>query len=117
MKRPTRARKAVVAFFFPEQSDAWLSILRVGLSLVVLCYAISLANDWNFLFATSGPALVTRDFSEALLSLQSKFVPRLGWLIDAGKSFGLKEHVVLRLIWFSLFGSSLALVLGIFSRF
>jgi hypothetical protein len=116
MKRFTRARKAVVAFFFPEQSDAWLSVLRVGLGSVVLCYVLSLANDWNFLFATSGPGLVTRDFSEALLSLQSKFVPRLGWLIDAGKLLGLKEHVVLRLIWFSLLGSGLALVLGIFSR-
>ena len=117
MKRLTRARNAVIAFLFPEQSDAWLSILRVGLGFVVLCYAISLANDWNFLFATSGPALVTRDFSEALLSLQSKFVPRLGWLVDVGQRFGLKEQVVLRLAWICLLASGLGVILGIFSRF
>ncbi len=117
MKRLTRARNAVIAFLFPEQSDEWLSILRVGLGFVVLCYAVSFANDWNFLFGTGGSALVTRDFSEALLSLQSRLVPRLGWLIDAGQRLGLKEQVVLRLIWLCLFGSGLAVVLGIFSRF
>ena len=116
MKRLTRVRNAVIAFLFPEQSDTWLSILRVGLGFVVLCYAVSLANDWNFLFATSGPALVTRDFSEALLSLQSKFVPRLGWLVDAGQRFGLKEQVILWLTWLCLFGGGLAVSLGIFSR-
>ena len=61
--------------------------------------------------------LVTRDFSEALLSLQSRFVPRLGWLVDAGQRFGLKEQVVLRLAWLCLLGSGLGVVLGIFSRF
>ena len=91
--------------------------MRVGLGCVVICYAISLANDWNFLFATSGPALVTRDFSEALLSLQSKFVPRLGWLVDVGQRFGLKEQVVLRLAWICLLASGLGVILGIFSRF
>lgn len=116
MKRLTRAQNAVIAFLFPEQSDAWLSILRVGLGFLILCYAVSLANDWNFLFATGGPALVTRDFAEALLSLQSRFVPRLGWLVDAGQRFGLKEQVILWLTWLCLFGGGLAVTLGIFSR-
>lgn len=116
MKRLARARNAVIAFLFPEQSDAWLSILRIGLGLVVLYYAVSLANDWNFLFATSGGALVTRDFSEALLALQSRFVPRLGWLVDAGKTVGLRESIVLSTTWLCLLASSLAVSLGIFSR-
>ena len=111
MTRFEKARSVITAFLFCEESDAWLGTLRIGLGLVVVCYALSLANDWNLLFATSEPALVTRDFSEALLSLQSRFVPRLGWLVDVGQRFGLKEQVVLRIAWICLLGSGLGLTL------
>jgi hypothetical protein len=107
----------IASFLFSEESDMWLGILRIGLGLVVVGYVLSLANYWNLLFATGGSALVTRDFSEALLSLQSRFVPRLGWLVDAGQQFGLKEQVVLQFVWIFLLGSGLGLMLGIFSRF
>ena len=117
MTRFEKVRNLVASFFFFEESDAWLGILRIGLGLVVLFYVLSLANYWNLLFATGESALVTRDFSEALLSLQSRFVPRLGWLVDAGQQFGLKEQVVLQFAWICLLGSGLGLVLGIFSRF
>ena len=93
MTRFEKMRNVIASFFFSEESDSWLGVLRIGLGLVIVCYAVSLVNDWNFLFATSGSALVTRDFSEALLSLQSRFVPRLGWLVDVGERFGLKEQV------------------------
>ena len=117
MTRFEKVRGLVASFFFSEESDAWIGILRIGLGLVVVSYVLSLANHWNLLFATDGPALVTRDFSEALLSLQSRFVPRLGWLVDAGQQFGLKEQVVLQFAWICLLGSGVGLTLGIFSRF
>jgi hypothetical protein len=117
MTRFEKVRSLIASFFFSEESDAWLGILRIGLGVVVVCYVLSLANVWNLLFATTGPALVTRDLSEALLSLQSRFVPRIGWLVDAGQRFGLKEQVVLQFVWICLLASGLSLILGIFSRF
>jgi len=117
MPRFEKMRNVTASLFFFEESDAWLGVLRIGLGTVVICYVISLATDWNFLFATGGPALVTRDFSEALLSLQSRFVPRLGWLVDVGRQLGLKEQIVLQSVWICLLGSGLGLMLGIFSRF
>ena len=116
MTRFEKMRNVIASFFFSEESDSWLGVLRIGLGLVIVCYAVSLVNDWNFLFATSGSALVTRDFSEALLSLQSRFVPRLGWLVDVGERFGLKEQAILWLTWLCLVGGGVALSFGIFSR-
>jgi hypothetical protein len=117
MERFKKIRDAAIAFFFPDESDAWLTLLRVGVGLVVLCYAGSLAKHWSFLLGTSESALVTRDFSEALLALQSRFVPRIGWLVDAGNTIGLGEPSVLGLTWLCLFCSALAVTLGIFTRF
>jgi hypothetical protein len=107
---------ALMGFLFPEESDRWLAILRLGLGLLVVLYALSLLNDWSYLFATSGAAVVTRDLAEGLLALHTNLVPRLGWLVAAGESLGLREGVILSLAWFCLLCAGLCLLLGLFSR-
>ena len=87
--------------FFPT-SDRWLSILRIGLAIQLLLYAFSIRADWVYLLAGTGRGLVSRDLAEALLSLESPMIPRLGWLVDAGKQLGLNEPTVLDLSWYGL---------------
>ena len=65
-----RARERFVKFLFPVVDDGWVTILRIGLGIQVVLYALSLKDDWNFLFAGSEQGLIGRAFSEALL--QSK---------------------------------------------
>ena len=109
-------RKRLLEFLFPAESDAWLTILRVGLGLQVTFYSLSLRNDWNYLLAgTSG--LINRNLAEALLSVESPFVPRLGWLVAVGQRVGLREDVVLFAAWIFLVGAGCALLIGIASRF
>jgi hypothetical protein len=67
-------------FLFPTQSDEWMTVLRIGLGLQVLLYALSLRSDWNYLFAGADGGLNGRALSEGLLSTESPIVPRLGWL-------------------------------------
>ncbi len=110
-------RRRVIDFLFSDESDRWLTVLRIGLGLQVILYALSLLNDWNYFFATTGNALVTRDFAEALLALQSAFIPRLAWLVDGGRYLGLSEQTVLSVAWFCLLYSGVSLLLGISCRF
>ncbi len=101
--------------FFPT-SDRWLSILRIGLGLQLLLYALSIRADWTFLLAGTGRGLVSRDLAEALLSLESRIIPRLGWFVDLGKQFGFSETTVLNLSWCGLMLASIFLLLGLFCR-
>ena len=110
-------RKRLTDFLFPDESDEWLTLLRLGLGLQTVLYALSLLNDWNYLFSTAGSALITRDFAEALLALENNLVPRLGWLVAIGSHLGLQEQTVLWAVWICLLCSGLTLVLGLFSRF
>ena len=96
--------------------DQWLSILRIGLGIAVVCYTWSLREDWNFLFAGTANGLIGRDFSEALLARQSPFVPRLGWIVSLGASVELGESAVLSIAWWLLFMTGCALIAGVFSR-
>ena len=72
-------------FLFPARSTAWIALLRVGLGLQVTIYALSLCFDWTYLFTASTDSLISRDLTEAILSLDSSFVPRLGWLVSERK--------------------------------
>src|SRR5207244_8134593 len=101
--------------FFPA-SDRWLSILRIGLGLQLALYALSLRADWAFLLGGTGHGLVSRDLAEALLSLESRIIPRLGWFVDLGKQFGFSETTVLNLSWCGLMLASIFLLLGLFCR-
>lgn len=103
-------------FLFPADDGQWLSILRIGLGIQVLLYALSLKDDWNFLFAGPDYGLIGRAFSEALLSKESPFVPRLGWLIALGARAGFAEWTVLSIAWWLLLFAGCGLVAGVFSR-
>ena len=108
--------KRLLEFLFPAESDSWLTILRMGLGLQVTFYSLSLRNDWNYLLAgTSG--LINRNLAEALLSVESHFVPRLGWLVALGQRLGLREEVVLSAAWICLLGAGCGLLIGTVSRF
>ena len=104
------------AFLFPREGDGWLSLLRVGLGIQTVFYAISLRHDWEYLFARNGHELVGPDVAEALLSTQSPLVPRLGWLTAVGIRIGLSESIVLSIAWWLLVIAGAALVIGLFSR-
>ncbi len=88
-------RERILQFLFPVESDTWLSVLRLGLGLQVIVYTLSLRDDWNYLLAGTGHGLISRNLAEALLSVESRFVPRLGWLVSLGAYVGLSENAVL----------------------
>src|SRR6266480_1580489 len=101
-------------FLFPTESDAWLSLLRVGLGFQVTLYCLSLRNDWNYLLAGADSGLINRDLTEALLSIESRFAPRLGWLATVGAHVGLREETVLSILWICLLVAGCGLMAGIF---
>lgn len=105
-----------IGFLFPEESDAWLAVLRVGMGLQVVLYAFSLRKDWHYLLAGTGGGLISRDLSETILSLESAFIPRLGWLVAIGSRAGLPEETVLAIAWACLLCAGLSLLAGLFSR-
>jgi len=108
--------KRVVDFFFPAQSDGWLTILRIGLAVQVLLYCLSMWGDWNYLLAGTGRGLISRDLSEVVLSGESSLIPRLGWFVTIGNHWRLSEATVLNTVWFCLMLAACFLVVGLFSR-
>jgi hypothetical protein len=109
-------RKRLIELLFPADSDTWLSILRFGLGLQVTFYALSLGKDWNYLLAATG-GFINRNLAEALLSVESHFVPRFGWLIALGEHAGLREEIMLSAAWFCLLGAGCGLLVGLGCRF
>jgi hypothetical protein len=105
-------RTRLLEFLFPPERDSWLVILRVGLGLEVTLYSLSLRNDWAYLL--SGTA---RQLAEGLLSLDSHFVPRLGWLVALGAHVALHEETVLSVAWICFLASGFGLLMGLASRF
>src|SRR4051812_46418490 len=76
-------------FLLKPQSSIWLTILRVGLGLQVLCYGFSLRGDWLELLGRENQSLIRRDLTEAMLSARSPFIPRAGWIVGIGVHLGL----------------------------
>ena len=109
-------RQRLTRFLFPEQSDDWLAILRIGLGLQVFFYTLSLEGDWNYLLGGGAGGLNGRALAEGLLSTESPFVPRFGWLIAVGERVGLSEGTVLLVAWWVLLLAGCGLVIGLFSR-
>jgi hypothetical protein len=97
--------------------DLWLTFFRVGLSLQVIAWTLSLRDDWKYFFSTTGSGLITRDLAERLVALESPLVPRLGLLVDFGARFGLHEDTMLFAIWICLLAAGCGLLLGLVSRF
>ncbi len=112
-----QTRKRLREFLFPPDSGRWLGILRIGAGLEVTLYAWSLRVDWNDLFGAKAHGLVNRALTEAILSSQTKFTPRLGWLTTAGQHLGLTEATTLTLVWLALVAAGLCLLIGIGCRF
>src|SRR5678815_5340323 len=91
--------KRLMDFLFPPETDKWLAVLRVGLGFQVTVYALFLKNDWHYLFASTGKGLVSRELGEAITSLDSPFIPKLGWLVALGGHAGIGQEAVLSIAW------------------
>jgi len=102
----------LIEFLFRPATDRWLILLRVGLGLQITLYSLSLRSDWNYLLSGT-----VRRIAEALLSLQSHFVPRLGWPISLGTQVGLHEETVLFVAWACLVVAGCGLLVGVACRF
>ena len=61
-----RGWQRFLGFLFPSETDTWLTVLRIGLGLQVVVYALFLRSDWHYLFASSGKGLVGRELGEAI---------------------------------------------------
>jgi uncharacterized membrane protein YphA (DoxX/SURF4 family) len=110
-------KERILGFLFPAETDNWLAILRLGLGLQTTLYSLSLRNDWNDLLRGAGKGVSSPDLAEALLSVESHFVPRLGWLAALGEHVGLREETVLTVVWICLLVAGCGLFLGLFCRF
>lgn len=105
-----------VGFLFPPETDIWLAVLRIGLGLQVIVYALFLRSDWHYLFASSGKGLVGREVGEAIASFDSPLIPRLGWLVTMGRNFNINEETVLSFTWICLLSAGCLLLLGLLCR-
>ncbi|PWT77901.1 MAG: hypothetical protein C5B58_16035 [Acidobacteria bacterium] len=101
----------LLGFLFPADTDNWLAVLRIGLGFGVALYSWSLRNDWYYLLA----GMIRRP-AEALLSLESHFVPTMGWFVTLGTYIGLHEETVFSVAWICLLVSGCCLVVGLASR-
>src|SRR5712691_2931855 len=108
--------KRLRTFLFPIESDAWLSILRIGIGLQVVLYCLSMRAEWSELFSIESAGPIKRDLTEAILSADSHFIPRIGWIVDLGAYFGLPEQIVLNFVWWGLLGAGFCLLVGLFCR-
>jgi Vitamin K-dependent gamma-carboxylase len=115
VNRISAPKEYLRAFLFPTGTDSWLTVLRLGLGLQTTLYSLSLRSDWNYLLAgTSG--LINRNLADALLSVESRFVPRLGWLVALGEHVGLGEGIVLSAAWICLLIAGCSLLIGFTCR-
>jgi hypothetical protein len=110
------SRERLLEFLFPAEADHWLAVLRVGLGFQVVFYSLSLRNDWNYLLSGTASGLVTRNVAEGLLSLESRFVPRLGWLVGLGAHVGLHAESVVSIAWICLLVAGCGLLVGLACR-
>jgi hypothetical protein len=106
-----RGKIRLLEFLFPVETDSWLTFLRIGIGLEVTLYSLSLQKDWTNLLSGTG-----RKLADALLTLESHFVPRLGWVVPLAAQLGVHEERVLFIAWFCLFASGCALLAGVGCR-
>jgi hypothetical protein len=116
MTRSRRWWKRFTDFLFPPETDKWLAVLRIGLGLQVTVYALFLKSDWQYLFAGTGKGLVSRELGEAIISFDSPFIPKLGWLVALGGHLNIGEETVLSVAWACLLVAGCCLLLGLFCR-
>src|SRR5438105_12954525 len=68
------------------------------------------------MFTLHPGSFVTRDLTEALVTLGAALVPRVSWLISVGEFIGLSEATVLWIVWSGLMAAGVCLVAWIFCR-
>ena len=91
-------------------------MLRIGLGVQVIVYALFLRSDWHYLFASSGKGLVGREVGEAITSFDSLFIPKLGWLVALGRNVNMSEETMLNVAWVCLLSAGCLLLMGLFCR-
>jgi len=106
----------LMGFLFPAETDRCLTVLRIGLALQVTLYALFLKSDWHYLFAGTGKGLISRELGETIVSFDSPFIPKLGWLVALGGHLGIGEETVLSVAWACLLCAGCFLLLGLFCR-
>jgi Vitamin K-dependent gamma-carboxylase len=106
----------LMSFLLPADTDKWLAFLRIGLGLQVAVYALFLRSDWQYLFASTGKGLVSRELGDAITSFDSPLIPKLGWLVPLGGRIGIGEETVLSVAWACLLCMGLLLLVGLFCR-
>jgi hypothetical protein len=106
----------LIGFLFPLETDKWLTVFHIGLGLQVTVYALFLKSDWHYLFAGTGKGLVSRELGEAIISFDSPFIPKLGWLVALGGYVNIGEETVLSVAWACLLVAGCCLLLGLFCR-
>jgi hypothetical protein len=106
----------LMSFLLPADTDTWLAFLRIGLGLQVAVYALFLRSDWQYLFASTGKGLVSRELGDAITSFDSPLIPKLGWLVALGGRIGIGEEAVLSVAWACLLCMGLLLLVGLFCR-
>jgi hypothetical protein len=110
-------RERLFVFLFPAETDNWLAILRLGLGVQTTLYSLSLRNDWEYLLGGGGEGITSPGLAEALLSVESHFVPRLGWVVTLGTHIGLREETVISIAWICLLVAGCSLLMGLACRF
>jgi Vitamin K-dependent gamma-carboxylase len=109
-------KQRLIGFLFPDETDTWVTVLRLGLGVQLVLYCLSLRTDWNYLLAGTGRGLISRNVAETIISLESPFIPRLGWLVAIGGRLGLSEDAVLTLAWGCLLCAACCLLVGVLCR-
>ena len=104
-------RTRLLKFLFPPETDTWLGILRIGFGFQLTLYSLSLRYDWSYLLSGT-----TRKLAEALLSLDSHFIPRLGWLVTLAAKVDVDEKTLLFAAWAGLLVTSCGLLAGLACR-
>ena len=108
--------KRLTELLFPVEADSWLSVLRIGIGLQIVFYCLSMRAGWADLFSVQSAGPIKRDLTEAILSADSHFIPRIGWIVDLGGYFGLPEQIVLNVLWWGLLGAGFCLLVGLSCR-
>jgi hypothetical protein len=106
----------VARFFFRPHGDTWVTALRTGLGLQLALYTLLLQSSWSSFLSTSGSGFITREFGEAMIRSESRFIPHAGWAVTAGEWLGLSEEACLFILWIALLTFACCLVAGVFCR-
>src|SRR5438105_9695624 len=87
----TRKVDCLVSWLLPEDSDGWLTCLRVGVGIQLVCSCFALRHAWNYLLGGRGEALISGILIGALVWTRGGLFLSLGWLFKAGRCFGLSD--------------------------